>query len=212
MAIAERYAFDRFVLERSQKRLLRADGPPLELTPRQFDALLLLVEHAGTLVDKETFLQTVWPGLVVGDNSVSQAIASLRRLLGDDAQSSRFIQTVQRKGFRFIAPVSVTGFADVTTAVANSNAAAPPVLPVAPGATDTAPVQEDERRVPPDRWRRHLLLAATGSLAGAAGVAWHWSRGANPPATDRQSLAVLPFTVKATCSSGPCSGSASPTA
>lgn len=178
MAVAERYAFDRFVLERSQKRLLCQGGAPLELTPRLFDALLLLVEHGGALVDKETFVLKVWPGLAVTDNSVSQVIASLRRLLGDDAQCSRFIQTVPRKGFRFVAPISVI---DVDDAGAPANCMPPPAVVVAPPAHGP---------------RRRLLLAAAATLATAGGAAaWLGRRGAAGPATGMASLAVLPFAV-----------------
>ena len=182
--VAEHYAFDRFVLERSQKRLLCKDGPPLELTPRQFDALLLLVERGGELVAKEAIVAEVWPGLAVTDNSISQVIASLRRVLGDDAQCSRFIQTVPRKGFRFIAPVSVLDAADAGSAdKAVSEAATPP-----PSETD------DDGRARPAPQRRRLLTAATAALAGGGLFTWLWSRDADKPATGSLSIAVLPFT------------------
>jgi DNA-binding winged helix-turn-helix (wHTH) protein len=102
------YAFGDFLLDTAQSRLLRREGSPVELTPRLFAALLVLVERAGELVDRETLLQLIWPGLVVGDNSVSQAIAGLRRILGDEAHGGRYIQTVPRKGFRFVAAVTRT--------------------------------------------------------------------------------------------------------
>ena len=63
----ERYEFEGFVLERSQQRVLRSDGTDLGLTPRLFAALLLFVEHAGLLLDKDTLMRTLWPGLVVED-------------------------------------------------------------------------------------------------------------------------------------------------
>ena len=62
MSGSERYAFGDFVLERSQRRVLRGDGAALALTPRQFDALLLLVENAGRLLDKDTLMRALWPG------------------------------------------------------------------------------------------------------------------------------------------------------
>ena len=102
------YAFGEFVLDTAQSRLLRREGAPVELTPRLFAALLVLVERAGELVDRETLHDLIWPGLVVGDNSVSQAIAGLRRILDDDAHGGRYIQTVPRKGFRFVAAVTRT--------------------------------------------------------------------------------------------------------
>src|SRR4249920_1503916 len=106
MSPSPRYAFGDFVLEPSQQRVRRRDGSALSLTPRLFDALVLFVKNAGALLDKDALMQALWPGLVVEDNSLSQVISGLRRALGDDSQDSRYIQTVPRRGFRFIATVT----------------------------------------------------------------------------------------------------------
>src|SRR3954462_14493171 len=106
MPAAQRYAFGDFVLERSQQRVCHRDGSPLDLPPRLFSALLLFVENAGALLDKDALMRTLWPGLVVEENSLSQVISSLRRALSDDSHDSRYIQTVPRRGFRFIARVT----------------------------------------------------------------------------------------------------------
>src|SRR5689334_25115714 len=104
---AERYAFGDFVLERTQQRVRRRDGSTLSLTPRLFSALLLFVENAGQLLDKDALMRALWPGLVVDENSLSQVVSGLRRILADDTVGSRYIQTVPRRGFRFVAPVTV---------------------------------------------------------------------------------------------------------
>ena len=101
-----RYAFGDFVLERSRQQVRHRDGSVLSLTPRLFSALLLFVEHAGELLDKDALMLALWPGLVVEDNSLSQVISGLRRALADDSHDSRYIQTVPRRGFRFIASVT----------------------------------------------------------------------------------------------------------
>lgn len=106
MTEIERYSFGGFLLEPSQQRVLRADGTELGLPPRLFRALLLLVENAGALLDKETLMRALWPGLVVEENNLNQAIHALRRSLGDSRRDSRFIRTVPRRGFRFVAAVS----------------------------------------------------------------------------------------------------------
>src|SRR6185369_10055730 len=106
MSASQRYAFGDFVLERSQQRVTRHDGSPVNLTPRLFGALLLFVENAGALLDKDALMRALWPGLVVEENSLSQVISGLRRALADDSHDSRYIQTVPRRGFRFIAPVT----------------------------------------------------------------------------------------------------------
>src|SRR5436190_23269410 len=102
MTLADRYAFGSFVLERTQQRVLRSDGTPLALTPRLFGALLAFVEHSGELLDKNSLIEIVWPGLVVEENNLNQVVWGLRRALGDDAHGSRFIETVPRRGFRFV--------------------------------------------------------------------------------------------------------------
>ena len=100
------YAFGDFVLERAQQEVRRRDGSPLNLSPRLFNALLLFVEHAGELLDKDALMRALWPGLVVDENSLSQVVSSLRRALADDPVASRYIQTVPRRGFRFVATVT----------------------------------------------------------------------------------------------------------
>lgn len=102
------YRFDHFVLDPGERALSR-DGEPLDLNARYFDALLLLVREHGRLVSKERFLEEVWRGVPVTDEALTQCIRTLRRRLGDDAVRPRFIETVSRHGYRFIAPVEAAG-------------------------------------------------------------------------------------------------------
>ena len=101
-----RYEFGDFSLDVDQQRLTKSNGGFVGLTPRLFDALRFFVEHPGELLDKEQLLTALWPGLIVEENSLSQTISALRRALGDEVQDSRYIQTIPRRGFRFIAPVT----------------------------------------------------------------------------------------------------------
>jgi len=80
-------------------------GIALDVTPKLLDLLLYLVDHAGSLVTKEQLLDALWPDANVTDNALAQAVSELREALGDDAASPRFIKTVARRGYRFIAPV-----------------------------------------------------------------------------------------------------------
>ncbi|MDC7684192.1 transcriptional regulator [Asticcacaulis sp. BYS171W] len=98
------YHFDRFVLDARDRRLLR-DGVAVEVSARYLDALILLVSEPGTLVSKDRFLDEVWQGVPVTDEALTQCIRSLRRVLDDDAGRPRFIETVVKHGYRFIAPV-----------------------------------------------------------------------------------------------------------
>lgn len=98
------FKFDRFVVDGSQRQLKR-DGAPIEVNSRYLDALLLMVRNPGELITRDRFLDDVWSGIPVTDEALSQCIANLRRTLGDDATKPRFIETVPKHGYRFIAPV-----------------------------------------------------------------------------------------------------------
>lgn len=88
-------------------RQLRRGGTPVELGSRYFDALALLVANAGALVSKTRFMDEVWRGIPVTDEALTQCIRTLRRALGDDAGNPRYIQTVPKHGYRFLAEVAV---------------------------------------------------------------------------------------------------------
>ncbi|AQA00399.1 hypothetical protein BWQ93_19520 [Sphingopyxis sp. QXT-31] len=100
--------FDRFSLDPADRRLL-CDGAAVELNARYFDALALLVREAGKLVSKERFLEEVWRGVPVTDEALTQCIRTLRKQLGDDAAHPRFIETVPKHGYRFVAAVERDG-------------------------------------------------------------------------------------------------------
>lgn len=111
-----RLRFDRFELDPADRRLSR-DGAPVELNARYLDALALLAGEAGRLVTKDRFMAEVWRGVPVTDEALTQCIRSLRRALGDDAARPRFIETVPKHGYRFVAAL---------TGAAAPVAAAPP--------------------------------------------------------------------------------------
>jgi DNA-binding winged helix-turn-helix (wHTH) protein len=102
------FRFDRFTLDPADRQL-RSGGAPVELNARYFDALALLVGEAGRLVPKDRFLGEVWRGVPVTDEALTQCIKTLRRQLDDDAANPRFIETVPKHGYRFIAPVERIG-------------------------------------------------------------------------------------------------------
>ena len=106
--ISGSFRFDRFALDPADRQL-RRDNAPVELNARYFDALALLVGEAGRLVPKDRFLDEVWRGVPVTDEALTQCIKTLRRQLDDDAANPRFIETVPKHGYRFIAPVERVG-------------------------------------------------------------------------------------------------------
>ena len=105
------FAFHGFVLDTKERRLV-AGGDAVELNARYLDALALLVRDCGKLIPKDQFLDEVWRGVPVTDEALTQCIKTLRRKLGDDASRPRFIETVPKHGYRFIAPVEIIDSGD----------------------------------------------------------------------------------------------------
>ena len=87
---------------------LRKEGRLIKLQDQQMQVLRLLVERAGEIVTREEIQQAVWPGdtFVDFDHGVNTAVKKIRLALGDTADNPRFIETLPRKGYRFIAPVT----------------------------------------------------------------------------------------------------------
>jgi DNA-binding winged helix-turn-helix (wHTH) protein len=96
------FRFGEFRFDPSE-RLLTRGGERLDLSGRYFDALTLLLRERGRLVTKDRFMDEVWRGVPVTDEALTQCIRTLRRQLGDDAARPRFIETVPKHGYRFIA-------------------------------------------------------------------------------------------------------------
>lgn len=105
------FRFADFRLDPANRRLTR-EGDAIELNARYLDALTLLVRESGQLVSKDRFMAEVWRGVPVTDEALTQCIRTLRRQIGDDAASPRFIETVPKHGYRFIATVEPDGECD----------------------------------------------------------------------------------------------------
>ena len=98
------HEFYPFRLDAADKRLWREDRA-IKLRPKTFDVLAYLVGHAPMLVTQEELHTEVWGNAAVTPGTLSQSVKELRRALADDARRPRFIETVHRRGYRFIAPV-----------------------------------------------------------------------------------------------------------
>ena len=139
------YAFDGFRLD-TVSHELRRDGAAIALEPKAFDVLAELLAHAGALLSRDELLDAVWGHRHVTPGVLNRSIAQLRRVLGDDADNSRYIQTVHALGYRFIAPVEDAPARAATAASSSSNMASSPPDAVAttgrprnePGATPPA--------------------------------------------------------------------------
>src|SRR5262249_2582351 len=119
------YRFSDFILS-PRRRLLTRHGQERPLIPRYFDLLVFLIERRHEAVRRRDIFDRVWCDVVVSDSALSQAIRTIRRILGDDPREPRFIRTVSRHGYRFV-------FADVIEEVDDEDwpsEAALPALPV----------------------------------------------------------------------------------
>ena len=89
------------------ERLLLKDGHPVSLTPKAFDLLVVLTASPGRLLTKEQLMQAVWPDTTVEESNLAYHVFAIRKALGESADSDRFIETVPKRGYRFVAPVKV---------------------------------------------------------------------------------------------------------
>lgn len=98
------WRFGPFTLDTVSYRLYRA-GAPVTASPKIIDLLHYLVARPSTLATKEELFKALWPDVAVTDNALTQAVSELRQALGDDSAAPTYIQTVARRGYRFVAPV-----------------------------------------------------------------------------------------------------------
>jgi TolB-like protein len=104
MIVAMLYRFESFELDTARVEL-RENGEPRPVERQVFALLALLVENRERLVSKDEILEKVWDGRIVSEAAVSSRVKSARQALGDDGTAQRFIKTVHRQGFRFVANV-----------------------------------------------------------------------------------------------------------
>ena len=106
MGARTQFVFGSFRLDPADRLLLR-DGQVVPLTPKALDTLVVLLEHHGHMVSKEELIERVWPDAFVELNNLAQNVSALRRALGEREGGPRFIETVSRRGYRFVAPMRV---------------------------------------------------------------------------------------------------------
>jgi len=102
----QQFVFDDVIVDCENFRVQKG-GEPRDLTPRAFDVLLFLVENHGRVVEKQELFENVWKERFVSDNALTRSIREVRHAIGDNADTPRYIETVPRRGYRFVAAVSV---------------------------------------------------------------------------------------------------------
>ena len=170
------YGFGPYRLD-AVERVLRRDGQPVTLPPKDLETLLVLVERAGHIVEKEELLERVWPGVFIEEGNLSRHIFNLRQALGDSAEGVKYIETIPRRGYRFVAAIQEDG-----------DSAAPPQAPLQASEHDLTTVATAQKKNL-SLWPLALsvVLAVTAILLSR----YFWA----PRNTSSQKvmLAVLPF-------------------
>ena len=182
------YEFGSYRLD-PQERLLWRNGEIVWLTPKAFDTLLALLEKSGHVMSKDELMHRVWPSTYVEEANLAQNISTLRKALGENTEGIKYIETLPRRGYRFIAPVQKVPAVQET----NQTEQAVPVE-AAPLISELIQPARPESSVTPTkplRWKS-LLMAAVLLVLLTAGIllASKWREGKTPKA---RRLAVLPF-------------------
>lgn len=177
------YEFGPFSLIPSERQLLR-DKAAVSLKPKVFDLLVVLVENSGRLIEKEELMKRIWPDSFVEEANLSVTVSALRRALGEGPDDNRYVETVPRHGYRFVAEVT-----ECSERIADSVTPAD-VEGVDSSHTTALPRSFFSRRV----WAVALVvLLIGGSIVGLALNRLRNKTGSNVTAGGVHSLAVLPL-------------------
>jgi Tol biopolymer transport system component/DNA-binding winged helix-turn-helix (wHTH) protein len=153
------YDFGEFRLD-CQQRVLWRNGREVLLSPRLFEMLLVLVAQHGQIVTHDYLLQTVWQGTAVEPASIKVSISALRRALGESASTPSYIETVPRRGYRFIAPVVIVPAGNDAEPADAPSPVSETVPNIAPRFAQTASFSANARPATPSFWRRRLKWVA----------------------------------------------------
>ena len=199
------YEFGQFRLD-PQERLLFRDGEPVPLTPKAFDMLMALVENSGRLVEKEELMRRLWPDSFVEEGSLAQNVSLLRKALGESSDGQKFIETVPRRGYRFITGVrGVQGDAELivqeqTGGVAVEDHNEPDISESNVASTQAGTREALHSGRPVNRiWRqkpKQAVLIAALTLTVVVVAFWYFlisNTNEQDAGRDIKSIAVLPF-------------------
>lgn len=183
------FQFGEFSLDETEHRLWRRTGE-IYLRPKAFQTLLLLVQRQEHLVRKDEFFDRVWPEVIVTESTLTHCIEEIRKALEDDAFNPRYIKTIPRLGFKFIARVTLV---DRTAAQSNHGTESEVVFSL-PHSRQETPTFRSDTAPGIFHWVRRKIIygsmLALVMLLAITAIVTHWHR---PPQPEIQALAVLPF-------------------
>ena len=172
--------------------LLWWNGDRVPLAPKAFDVLAYLVEHAGRVVTQDEILDALWPETYVNPEVLRKYILEIRKALGDRPDNPEFIETVPKRGYRFVAPVL------------EESAAEPPIVATSPAVEEPATEESvGPATAPPEQksssgqyrlWKFAVLPVLAVVAAAVVGQHFRVARNrANAPSLKNTTIAVLPF-------------------
>jgi len=179
---ATQYRFDDVLVDCENFRIRKREETRL-LGPRAFDLLVYLIAQRGRVIDKQELFEQVWKETFVTDNALTKAVKEIRRALGDSTDAPRYIETVPKRGYRFIAELLEAASADPPVPPADAAPAPLAFAPVAPGVAGeaaaptanafipTAPMSEAAEAVERAAPRRFTLSLSAGLAAALALIA-----------------------------------------
>lgn len=167
------FDFGRFRLDCAEGVLL-ADGHPVPLTPKAYETLVALLENSGHILEKDALLKRIWPDTFVEEGTLVQNISTLRKILGEAEEGSGYIETIPRRGYRFVGTVREADF---------RSGLEEKIVPVPGGRVTRTGIRSNRLSA--------LALAAAFLLIVFLVREWIWP--ATGPAQNKAMLAVLPF-------------------
>ena len=182
------YEFGPFRVDVANRLLLR-DGEPVPLTIKAFDTLLALVENSGQVLEKNELMKRVWPDAVVEENNLTQNVSALRKIIGEDAAGRRYIETLPRRGYRFVGGVhEVVG--EGSEIILQRQSRSRIVIEEQHENSDHGPAPVPALPQASKRFgRANALVTACAVLVAIAGGLYLWPSSA----PKQKTIAVLPF-------------------
>ena len=190
------YEFGPFRVDTAKRMLLR-EGEPVSLSPKAFDTLLMLVQHAGEVLEKDRLMDLLWPDSAVEEANLPLNVSALRKALGETPNERRYITTIPGRGYRFGAAVQVLGGEEPDLILEHHQRATVVIREHDP--SDNAQSHSSERLLAApsaaNRWKRTAVSIAALVLLGAVVAVVFIRRGVEEQRSTRliKSLAVLPF-------------------
>jgi len=196
------YQFEPFRLDVSERRLL-CDGEVVPLTLKAFDLLLVLVENGGHILEKDELMKRVWPDTVVEEANLSHYVFTLRKALGESRDEGRYIETIPKRGYRFVASVTEVreeGTGQFSEAPPRSGVAGEDEAGSLSALSETGPTEIEQAHAAgylsgrQAKWRTGLLLTCLALMAAGLGSYFWFSHRSQSAASGLgvKSMAVLP--------------------